>query len=336
MNNSDQPPTHGFTMEDEPPTQQAVSASMPKSSEVGVHSLDEFCLTVPDMTSAARFYTAFGLQVRERGNELQLFTAGHSHCWGSLREGPKKHFHHVSFGAYAEDLPRFVETLEHRGIKRLDAPRGFQGDGIWFNDCDGNLVQIRHAVKSSPFAKSITNNATSLPGARGTTIRSQRALVQPRRLAHVVLFCRNVQKSIDFYTKILGLRLSDEARDIAFLHGIHGSDHHLIAFLKSDAPGVHHLSWDMASIQEIGLGAQQMTEAGYHAGWGLGRHVLGSNYFHYVRDPWGSYCEYSSDIDYIPKDHDWQAGHVAPENGFYLWGPEPPKDFSTNYELSAA
>ena len=30
--------------------------------------------------------------------------------------------------------------------------------------------------------------------------------------------------------------------------------------------------------------------------------VLGSNYFHYVRDPWGSFAEYSCDIDYIPKE----------------------------------
>ena len=69
----------------------------------------------------------------------------------------------------------------------------------------------------------------------------------------------------------------------------------MIAFAKSEAGGFHHASWDIASTHEVGLGAQQMADAGYRAGWGLGRHVLGSNYFHYVRDPWGSYSEYSSD-----------------------------------------
>ena len=68
----------------------------------------------------------------------------------------------------------------------------------------------------------------------------------------------------------------------------------------------------------------QMADKGFTAGWGLGRHVLGSNYFHYVRDPWGSYAEYSSDIDYIPVDHDWKAGDHPPEDSFYVWGPAPP------------
>ena len=92
------------------------------------------------------------------------------------------------------------------------------------------------------------------------------------------------------------------------------------------------MSWDVGSVNDVGLGALQMADKGFTAGWGLGRHVLGSNYFHYVRDPWGSYCEYSADIDYIPADHDWEGGDRAAEDGFYLWGPVPPPDFVVNYE----
>src|SRR5262249_53634876 len=116
--------------------------------------------------------------------------------------------------------------------------------------------------------------------------------------------------------------VSDGCGDvIACVHAIHGSDHHVIAFVKADGPGLHHLSWDVPSINHIGLGAMQMADKGFTAGWGLGRHVLGSNYFHYVRDPWGSYSEYSSDVDYIPADHDWKGGDHPPEDSFYVWGP---------------
>ena len=102
----------------------------------------------------------------------------------------------------------------------------------------------------------------------------------------MLLFTPRHPATIKFYSEVLGLRLSDRSGDmIAFMHGIHGSDHHMIAFVKSDGPGLHHLSWDVASINEIGLGAMQMADKGFVAGWGLGRHVLGSNYFHYVRDP---------------------------------------------------
>src|SRR3546814_13588393 len=70
---------------------------------------------------------------------------------------------------------------------------------------------------------------------------------------------------------------------------------------------------DVGSIQEVGLGSGQMARAGFTRGWGLGRHVLGANYFYYVRDPWGSYSAYSADIDFIPADCEWTAGDHAPE-----------------------
>jgi len=106
--------------------------------------------------------------------------------------------------------------------------------------------------------------------------------------------------------------------------------------LQSDSPGLHHCSWDVRSIESIGQGAMRMAQSGYRDGWGLGRFVLGSNYFHYVRDPWGSYSEYVSHIDYIPPDMDWEGASNTGARAFYLWGPEPPKDFSVNHEAANA
>ena len=54
-----------------------------------------------------------------------------------------------------------------------------------------------------------------------------------------------------------------------------------------------------------------------------------------VEDPWGSYAEYSSDVDYIPVEHDWKAGDHPPEDSFYVWGPTPPEDFAFNHEAAA-
>ena len=76
----------------------------------------------------------------------------------------------------------------------------------------------------------------------------------------------------------------------------------------------------------------QMTAKGYTQGWGLGRHVLGSNYFHYIRDPWGSYSEYSCDMDYIPAGERWPAADHEADDAFYVWGPKPPADWTHNHE----
>ena len=76
-----------------------------------------------------------------------------------------------------------------------------------------------------------------------------------------------------------------------------------------------------------------MAANGYAAGWGFGRHVLGSNYFHYVRDPWGSYSEYSCGIDYVPPGFEWVASDNESTDSLYLFGPTVPSDFVTNYEM---
>jgi len=304
---------------------------------LGVHSLDHFALSVPDLPVARAFYGAFGLEIRADGAKLGLHTAGSAHRWGVLTEGPRKQLHHISFGAFAEDLPRLRNRIEQSGIKLLDSPPGFDSDGLWFHDADGTLLEVRVAVKSSPDRKAPFDCSSVPAGERGAPYRSNAPRIRPRRLSHVLLFTADVGKTIAFYRDILGLRLSDHCGNgIAFMHGIHGSDHHMIAFARSNAPGLHHCSWDVGSVNEIGLGAMQMAAAGFSAGWGMGRHVLGSNYFHYVRDPWGSYSEYSADIDYIPADVDWQSSDHPPEDAMHLWGPEMPADFVINYEATEA
>lgn len=171
-------------------------------------------------------------------------------------------------------------------------------------------------------------------GEAAAPVRSKAGRVYPGRLAHVLLFTPDVPACIEFYCRVLGLRLSDQSGDgVCFLHGIHGSDHHLIAFAKSHGSGLHHCSWDFGGIDEIGGGAMHIADKGFSKGWGLGRHVLGSNYFHYVGDPWGSYAEYSADIDYIPLTQDWEAADYDPEDSFYLWRPELPEGFVHNFEV---
>ena len=306
----------------------------PRTNEaaIGVHSLDQFVLAVPDLAAAQRFYRSFGLDVHDSGNALALNTFGHDHRWGTVVEGGSKRLHHLSFGCYAEDLATLRSQAEAGGAILLDPPPGFESNGFWFQNPDNILVEVKVAPKVSPDRK-LSGPWNSCPeGVAGAPPRSKAWTVQPRRLSHVLCFTPDIERAIDFHTITLGLRLSDRSDFVAFMHGIHGSDHHVLAFAKSDAPGFHHCSWDVPSIDDIGIGAAVMADKGYAKGWGLGRHVLGSNYFHYVRDPWGSFAEYSCDIDYIPRSQRWVAGTHAPEDSLSLWGPEPPDYFIANYE----
>lgn len=305
-----------------------------RAGALGVHSIDHFALEVPDLEEARRFYVLFGLDVRDEGEGLGLYTHGHAHRWGSIRGGADaKRLRYLSFGAWEDEIDALAAQVEAAGDTRIAPPDGADSNGVWFRGYDGLPINIRVADKSSPTEKSTSTHTSSEAGKPGAFANSASPRVEPRRLSHFALFTTDVDAAIAHYERTLGLRLSDQSGPfVAFLHGPHGSDHHMLALVKSDRRGMHHISWDVGSINEVGLGMMQMARGGFEQGWGIGRHVLGANYFYYVRDPWGSYSEYSADIDYIPHDHEWQSGNHPPEDSMFLFGPNPPEEFIQNFE----
>ena len=306
-----------------------------RQNALGVHSLDRFVFTVPALDAAQRFYEAFGLRFVRDGPRLDLYAADSPHCWASVVENaqPKK-LAYLSFAAYDDDFERLAARFRERGAGE---PHPLSdGRGAWARDADGTPVQLVAGPKVSPASATCAAPAATPQAGKGAApARSGAPAVHPRYLSHVLLFTPNVPAQVDFYTQTLGLRLSDRSGDlIAFLHAPHASEHHVLAFAKSHAPGLHHSSWVVQSVDDIGLGAERMRAAGYSKGWGLGRHVLGSNYFHYVQDPWGSFAEYSFGIDFVPADVDWVAADHPPEDSFYVWGPPVPDDFIVNHEAA--
>jgi len=302
---------------------------------LGVHSLDRFVFSVPDLAEAERFYQAFGLDVRRENDRLDLRACGSDHCWGSVHaDGKPKKLQYLSFTAYDDDFDALVKRIRATGM--IEPHPLSDGSGVWLRDPDGTPIRLAAGPKVSPAVKSVPTAAAAVaPGKGAAPSRSAAPTVRPRRLSHVLLFTPDVPRQLAFYGEMLGLRLSDRSGDIiAFLHAPHASDHHLVAFAKSSAPGLHHSSWDVGSIDDIGLGAEFMRSRGYDKGWGVGRHVLGSNYFYYVQDPWGSWTEYSFGIDFVPADVDWPAADHPPEDSFYVWGPAVPDDFIVNREAA--
>jgi catechol 2,3-dioxygenase-like lactoylglutathione lyase family enzyme len=304
----------------------------------GVHSIERFAFSVPSVEEAEHFYNTFGLDVRRSGDSLELRTFGNSHCWGVVHaRGAAKRLEYVSYGIFAVDVERFAARIAKAGIGHTAHPLS-DGQGLWLTDPDGVALQLKVAPKVSPSAKSVpTPLAAPARGNAAAPARSQVKQIRPRRLSHILRFTPDVPRMMEFCRDVLGMGLSDHSRDlIAFMHGIHGSDHHLTAFAKSDKPGLHHSSWDVGSIDEVGLGSEQMRSGGFDEGWWVVRHVLGSNYFYYVRDPWKSWAEYSFDIDFIPPDGIWNAGNYAPEDSLYVWGPGLHPEFITNFEPTAS
>lgn len=300
---------------------------------MAVQSLLSYALTVPDLEEGRRFYTTFGLNPGERENALAFRCEGRDQDQVFLVEGRKKRLNHLRFGTDESGLADVRARMKDLGLAQIDAPHKAFGGGLWLRDPNGNAINIRlEQPKPWRSGEPVSMNVPGHYGRRGRGCPPGHQ-VRPHRLGHVLLHAPDLDGTIAFYTGVLGMRLSDRVPGIiAFMHVAAGGDHHVVALLKDPRPGFHHASFEVGSVDEIGLGAQNMLGTGYKNGWGLGRHVIGSNYFHYLRDPWNSLAEYFCDIDQIPGDGSWKAEDQVAGDALYRWGPPVPEDFGRNYE----
>ena len=303
-----------------------------------IRSLQHVALCVPDLGAGRAFYTAMGLEPRDEGDQVVFRCAGRDQDQVRLVAGDNKTIAWVCWGTRAEEIDAMARRLEGAGVALASVPEGADPDGIWFRDPDGILVNVKVADEAPQVRPPVEINNPGQPyvrlARRGAPNRDIDA--RPRRLGHLLAFTTDIDRQVAFYTEILGMKLSDRIGDdvAAFLRCGGDSDHHTLALATSEAVGLHHLSWEMGNLDQLQICAERMLAAGYVDGWGLGRHVYGSNYFHYVRDPWMGLNEFYWDIDFIPEDAEWEVEHaeLSPE-ALSQWATTPaPDDFLRNYE----
>jgi catechol-2,3-dioxygenase len=159
--------------------------------------------------------------------------------------------------------------------------------------------------------------------------------VQPRKLGHVVLGSTDQEGSQRLFTEGLGFKISDTVPGLAAFMRC-STDHHNVLVQQAPVAFLHHTSWQVNDIDEVGRGATAMLEKdpSRHI-WGLGRHHVGSNFFWYLRDPAGNFSEYYSDLDCIVDDALWTPRTWEGLRGLYNWGPPPPPSFLAPDDLAA-
>jgi catechol 2,3-dioxygenase-like lactoylglutathione lyase family enzyme len=295
-----------------------------------ISGLHHYSLEVPDLEVADGFLQDFGLETGEKDGSLVAHCPGRSQEQVRMLEAPAKRLHHVSFTLRPGTLDSVREALERAGTPTIEPPPGAEEDGLWIRDPDGTAVQLLDEAQAP--ARPVAPVLVNMGGSRQRigTAQWQQATqdVMPRRLGHSLLFTAQPERLTEFYTGVLGLRVSDRIRGLVTFLNAGPGDHHIFGFIASSHRGFHHASFEVPSIDAIALGADRMRARGRDAGWGLGRHTIGSNFFHYNPDPWGSWIEWFSDIDQI--DHSWVAREweVPP----HLWGAPPPETFLANNE----
>jgi catechol 2,3-dioxygenase len=297
-----------------------------------------FTLEVPDLEPGVKFYTDAGLEASVTGNVAHFRCEGAPRPCISLIGGKaRKRLHHISLRA--DELNKISERVAGAGGSIMVPATGIEPNSLWVRDPHGMLIHLVDIPPLSP-PEPTSPFAINAPGhlvRRGiSAMKPARTYqpVKPLRLGHVLVFTPDVMRSVSFMTEALGMGLADRAQDvIAFCCGKRESDHHVVAFAKSSGVGFHHGSFEVNSPDEVGRGGRALMEKTARGEWGFGRHTIGSNFFHYIQDPWGSWFEYYSDMDYI-EDYDfWQPTNYGMEDSLANWGPAVPDDFVTNYEF---
>ena len=232
-----------------------------------------------------------------------------------------------------DDLARIARQLQPFGV-----PVEVTGDTLVTSD-PGTRVRIVVRVAPRLALPSVAAAVTNGPGRadRGTRradaiLRTER--VRPRKLGHVVLGSTDFPTSQRLFIEGLGFKVSDTVEGLAsFLRC--SSDHHNLLVQAAPVPLLHHSSWQVADVDEIGRGAQSMLAAdpSRHV-WGLGRHHIGSNFFWYLKDPAGNFSEYYADMDCIVDDQLWKPETWEGARGLYNWGPPPPPSFLAPDDLA--
>jgi catechol 2,3-dioxygenase len=126
-------------------------------------------------------------------------------------------------------------------------------------------------------------------------------MIQARKLGHIVLKVRDAQKSKDFYTRVLGLKLAYEDLDHGAVFLSFGSQHHDLALFQlatgetpeAAQPGLHHSAWQLGSFEELQAAHRELRELGVAVESTIEHNVTRSVYF---PDPDGNRVELYCDM----------------------------------------
>ncbi|WP_030980315.1 VOC family protein [Streptomyces sp. NRRL S-1824] len=298
---------------------------------MALHRVAHITIGVPNVADTSAYYADFGLTdlgdgrfaTADGGEQLKVVHAA------------RRRLEELSLSADdSDDLGRIGSALD-----RLEVP--FVRESHCLRAVEpGTEVTVTVEVQPRIVQPAAARMPCNAPGRiERTGERAPGVLregpVRVRRLGHVVLGSTNQEASQRFFTEGLGFKVSDQAPGAAFLRC--STDHHNVLVQQAPISFLHHTSWQVDDVDEVGRGATRMLEGHpeRHV-WGLGRHQLGSNFFWYLKDPAGNFSEYYSDMDCIVDDQLWTPGIWEDARvALYNWGPPVPPSFLRPEDLAA-
>ncbi|QOS89162.1 VOC family protein [Peribacillus sp. JNUCC41] len=263
---------------------------------LGITHLRHISMITPNFDDQAEFYEkVWGLDrvdVPEEENTVYFRGAGPEHHILSLHKGEKRGLHHIAFGMVDKNaVDRAAGILQSKGVRIIE-PAGYldeagAGYGLRFIDPENRVIELSAWVEVQ------------------TSIWSKKN-VDPVKLNHVVMNTKNLDMIVEFYTDVLGFKVTDwSEHQMSFLRC--NRKHHSIAFNQDEHASVNHIAYEVDSVDELMRGISNVRKAGLSELWGPGRHGPGDNIFCYFQDPGGFVMEYTCYLETIEDEAEWRA-----------------------------
>lgn len=275
-----------------------------------LRALRRISLTCTSLPAGVEFYRdVWGLEVVvDETDRACLRGLGPEHHIIELTHGDVPALNHIAFAvATPADVDAAAEYLTTAGVAietepgPVDRPGG--GYELAFRDLEQRRIVLSAKVAAAS-PRSLDSDC-------------------PVQLSHIVLNSDRFDDTIEFWTEVLGLRISDWSEDqMAFLRC--NRTHHSIAFNRADWTSVNHVAYEVPSVERFLQAVGRLRHAGIEPLWGVGRHGPGNNPFAYYGDPVGFVPEVTTalaEVDeatWIPRV--WQR---VPEQSD-MWGTAGP------------
>jgi 2,3-dihydroxy-p-cumate/2,3-dihydroxybenzoate 3,4-dioxygenase len=139
--------------------------------------------------------------------------------------------------------------------------------------------------------------------------------------SHVGLRTTDARRDEKFWTTHFNIRPNDWIGDAGLLS--FDSVHHRIALFPADRPGIQHINFQVAELDDVMRSYYFMTSQQVRIVFGPGRHATSGATFLYFEGPDGMVYEYSNGVRIIDDPNYRPRQYPFTPEAFCVWGSKP-------------
>jgi catechol 2,3-dioxygenase-like lactoylglutathione lyase family enzyme len=264
----------------------------------------------PDLDAMEEFLVEFGMTRSDRtATRLYMRGTDAAHHIHVTEKGDSRFIGFAFTVNDPDDLARAAKAPGASGIETIDEPGG--GRRVRLTEPNGYRIEVVHGIAELPPipVEGTPINTAAEPKKRvGSFMKLKSGPSHVKRIGHGGFSTPRLPETVRWFRDTLGIIATDDMyrgnkEDISTSfsrldRGDDYVDHHVLLVRKNEKAGLHHISYEVADVDDLFLGHAHLKNAGkYEHLQGISRVAVGGQITDFWLDPWGRMHEHWSDID---------------------------------------